>query len=246
MKKLLIILFCFISCSAVDEEIVITANYTTTIVGVEHSYRSGLTDFVGTGGWVDIVGVQGSALQFQKDPATALVKAKNDLVPLYFTCKRIGLMFDVSSIPNNMIIDSVQLQLYNINGPSAVGVAIYANPYYWENNGLLQESKDPYYNARRFSAYPEIPLITYRSSTIGGYNTYNLGTSLPYCYYYPGYRYVGYGICEYQHDALKVTPTGDNELEFNTNAASNNPKLIVYYHDTPTTSPKKIKIISIL
>jgi len=232
MKKLIIILFLFGGTVLAQSPLVIT--------GVSKSCQTRSSLIGELSGWLGAIYSFGSTIYYVQSPTTAVILADRDFL-LTYQCKRIGLIFDISALPNGVVVDSVKLELYNIGSSTSIGATIYSGNY------LVcgASSGDGDYGACTYSQSRNITSLSTLTSLESGYNSFNLGTALPPSYYYVG-DYACYGVIEYEHDKLETPPTSSNEVEFNVNAASNNPKLTIYYHSIPTPSPRKIKIIGII
>lgn len=158
-----------------------------------------------------------------------------------FRYKRIGIMFDISSLPSNIVVDSCRIKLYSA-GNYDIGIAISNRPNI-KFEGLSCSHDNSYINPHTI---PQSEVYT-TTNTPFGYNTYTLRTFTKNYYY--GDNYVSFGIVEYQHDYSSVVPIygDDNYVYFYLNTIDVKPELTVYYHTNPTPpSPKKIKIIGVI
>jgi hypothetical protein len=157
-----------------------------------------------------------------------------------FRSQRVGIMFDISTLPDGITVDSLQIKLYSA-GDYDVGVAI-SNRENIEFSVL--SCGDDHIYSHPYATPASWACTT--TSTSAGYNTYTLFNTTRNLFY--GDNYLSFGIVEYQHDYSYVLPEygEDDYVYFYLNTVDAKPELIIYYHTTPTPSPKKIKIIGVI
>lgn len=227
MKKVLFILFligntCF--------------GQPTTIDGV---YKSAMYGSLNNGiipSWDNTRKLISSTFEFQADPSEC-----NFLVERSVTqCEilRTVLIFNVSSLPTNITIDSVKLRLYSTYN---TGKTVVVTADHWSS---CTKYENDWERQTGVAPYEYLSLLTATSN-----NTYfeTWVNALPTNYIF-GQQYVGYCLSEYYHDYINSSPAigGNHFGRFNCNSESNKPQLVIYWHSNQTPTSRKIKIISIL
>ena len=250
MKKVAILLLALVSCSGTylpdDDFTGITPNWSDgvspdTITGLYlASYASRST--TETWGWSALRVTTTSTFNLTVNLATpSYVRISSTWYTGDIrTIIRSGIIFDASTVPDDVMIDSVKLKLYHHESGGTFGTAIYSAPY------LRCTDTDRDWMTKIGGALsPTYRIITYSSSTTDGWHTYSVN-SLPKSLVY-GDNYISYGIGEYLFDYIGSDPYpsggGGGKIDVGT---SNTPQLIIYYSDIPTPSPKKIKIIGVI
>jgi len=150
---------------------------------------------------------------------------------------RASLAFDFSPLPDNAVIDSVVLDIYISYNSGGSGIAIFAPSRY--EGGFETD----YTNV--VNGYTGPDAITTSAYTLGiGWEEFNLNNTLPA---HLNGKYAVYGLVEYNHDYLNNVPDlHENPLLTINLEEPYPPRLTIYYHSTPSPSPKKIKIIGII
>jgi hypothetical protein len=239
MKKLAFILLVMMSCSGIcpEKEEISEMAYSSPLIitGVSSSM------------WIQNYGLSWNTIRedykginYSISPSAQSVRASYNVI-LINTIERIGLIFDYSSLPDGVTIDSVFLKLYNNDAYSLVGLAIYSANY------LLNLTTSDYIAMIGGHQYnPAFNLITHTTETDAGYNIIKVNTLPPYVGPGGGGKTACYGLGEYEHDYLNVLPpyTSDYSIEIAITAGYE-PQLIIYYTST-TPAPKKIKIIEVI
>jgi len=241
MKKIAFLLLALVSCSGIyfsDEDFEREMSYTSPLI------VTGVTTSI----WVRNYGLNFGTIRsdyrginYSVDPASQSIKTGINALFVY-DIERIGLLFDYSSLPDGVTVDSVFLKLYNTGSYSLVGIAIYSANY------LLNVNESDYIKTIGGYQYnPAFNLITHTTETGAGYNIIKVNSLPPYLGPGGGGKTASYGLGEYEHDYLGIPPsyTSSYEIEFDITAGYE-PELIIYYHTTPTPSPKKIKIIGVI
>jgi len=223
MKRLMFIFLLIGSVTYGQSPLVITGAYRSCGV-----YRNGLV-------WNTVRSTE-SGDGYTQNPASYQVANTRNLG--VYAIARAGVMFDVSSLPSGSVIDSVKLKLYCTPGfgSDVKGLAIM--------NAWSMECGT--YTLTDYSACQPIPpkILTHKTSTASGYNTYNVNAIPPVT----GLSNIaGYMIIGYDYDYLNTSPTGDDlEIYVNLSSETNKPELTIYYSSAPVPSTKKIKIIGII
>jgi len=177
---------------------------------------------------------------YTQNPTVQSIEASQNLV-LIKRIARIGLIFDISSLPVGVTVDSVFLQLYNTGAFTTVGTAIYTGRYL-----VCGSSSTADYSASCGGGVykPLFDLLSYQTNSSAGYNTFRVD-ALPKSDIY-GDDYVGYGVGEYEHDYIDLRPAvGESfEVEYDIGFSSL-PKLIIYYTaSSPSINNPRITIIN--
>ena len=162
----------------------------------------------------------------------------------YIILYRVGLIFDVTTVPYGSVIDSVFLKLYVTNSEAYddLGLVVYdAYTIKCEADYLTDYSH--VVGVVTGTNTPNFQIMDYKESISTGYQTFKLSGLRMSLWY--GNNYVCYGLGSYHWDYLDHQPLGiNNNITINLFTVTDKPELKIYYH-SQTSTPKKIKIITI-
>lgn len=238
MKKLAFLFLILVSCSNTMPEFETFSTFYSTLLTVTGTDRHCHAKKSGTS-WNNTRGafVAGT---YNLNPLDEFAGSKN--IATVYTVNRLGLVFDISALPESVVIDSVFLQVYNKGGVESFGLAIYRAPYL----KVLVNSTADYRFIHGAGTYPDgIPfdILTNSQSLLAGYNTFKVN-DLPGSDWY-GAGFVSYGIGGWDHDYLNAAPSlfqnSTVEIDFDTFK----PKLLIYYSTSIPTPSSTVKIYTI-
>jgi len=164
-----------------------------------------------------------SGFQIQLYTSTSTINPWRNLVRAFLT-------FDTSAIPDNAVINSVQMRLYGNSKFDGLGVST--------TMGIAIVSSTPVnpiaYNTGDYSRIDGIVFAstTYQNFLTGGYNDFNFNTTSTI----NKTTYTTFGVREYRYDHQNVEPpttTLNNNTNINISATTSNPVYLVIDYSVP-------------
>jgi hypothetical protein len=244
MKKLAFVLLIMMSCSGIfpEKEIIIESNYSSplTITGLYKSINSGLVGLL-----YDNIR---NAINGEEADANTEYGITSSWEDFYLSnhIARIGMIFDISSLPENIVIDSIQVKVYctaaHWDGGDNLGAVLYSA----DAITCIQDDLSNYATAVGSNAglpvFKELDIIENIAVGYQTFTAYNLPISGIY-----GDNYASFGLGCYQYDYIFESPPWfvSSFIDWYLFSATNQPQLIIYYSGF-TPAPKKIKIIEVI
>jgi hypothetical protein len=236
MKKLIFILLCFVSCSGIEYPVYYSS---VTVTGLYKSIETGNNGLIYSTARGATSGTFADA-----NTAFGITTVQNILGVKTFL--RIGFMFDISTLPSEVVLDSATVKVYCLDvvldGGDNLGVALYdADAINCTADDLTNYAKSVGSNA----GLPTWRMIAYKPSVAVGYQTFTIAY-LPTSGVY-GSQFVAFGLGSYKYDYVSETPplVRYPNVYWNLFSETNRPEITIYYHSL-TAATKKIKIIGII
>lgn len=243
MKKITFLLLILVSCSGIypsDEEITVTNYGTFTVTGL---YKSVYTGYIGL-----VYNTVRNATEGDGAEANTEYGSTVSWEDFYFSnhIARIGMIFDISTLPDNIVVDSIQVKVYCNYVDWGAGENLGAVLYFSDAITCTQDDLTNYATVVGSNAgLPLFRMLDYIESIDVGYQTFTTDR-IPYSGVY-GDNYASFGLGCYQYDYISEAPPWfvSPSANWNLFTTTNKPQLIIYYSSF-TPAPKKIKIIGVI